>query len=151
MSGFGRLVWRMIVVPFGYLVAVAVAVSLISTVSMVRAYGPVADDPALVGMTGMVVAADAAVLLWVLGGAALLPALAAAALAEAFSIRGWIYFALASIAVAGVVDYALDYDVVPGLPGDVATGTAAALGAGMAYWLVAGRGAGMKARHRETR
>lgn len=146
MSGIGRLILRLFLVPIGYFVAIIVAVSLISAVSMIRAYGPVAGDPALIGMTGMVVATDAVLLTWVLGGAALLPALAAAAFSEAFSIRGWIYFVLAALAVAGVVDYGLSFDAVPGLPGDVATGAAAAIGGGMAYWAVAGRGAGLRPR-----
>jgi hypothetical protein len=144
MASTGRLLLRLILIPIAYFIAIVLAVLIISTVAMVRAYGPVADDAALLGMTGMVIATDAAVLTWVLGGAAFLPTMIAVALGEAFSIRGWIYYLVAAVAVAAAVDYKLAPEALPALPQDAMTGVAAALMAGFGYWIVAGRGAGLR-------
>lgn len=146
MFSVGRLVLRLVLVPIGYFVAIVTAVALISAVSMARAYGPVADDPALIGMTGMVVAGDALVLMWVLGGVAFLPALAAIALSETFAVRSWLYFAASAVVVAGVVEYLMAPEAPPGMPADIVTTIAAALAAGLGYWAVAGRDAGLRSR-----
>ena len=84
--------------------------------------------------------APAVVLTGIIARGALLPFLAAIALAEIFALRGlvaWVLF-------GGALGLLLQ---LVGLPGsmELLPPVAAGLSAGFAYWLVAGRGSGLRA------
>jgi hypothetical protein len=139
----GAFLLRLVLVPVGYIAAVLAAVLLIAATEMVRAYPPVADDASLVLATAAVVGFDALVLFWLIGTVGLLPAAAAIAIAEALSLRSWIYYAGAGAAIAALLARVLA-DTHPALPHSASGVAAAGLAGGLAYWLVAGRGAGRR-------
>jgi hypothetical protein len=137
----GAFLLRLVLVPLGYIAAVLASVLLIVAIEMIRAYPPVAGDASLVLATAAVVGFDALVLFWLIGTVGLLPAAAAIAIAEALSLRSWIYYAAAGAAIAALLAHLL-VDVHPALPHSVSGVAAAGLAGGLAYWLVAGRSAG---------
>ncbi len=135
---------RLFLIPIGYIFALLVATSLIALVTWLRAYGPVADDPAALGMTSFIVLADWFILLVLIGQAAALPALAAIVLAEVLSLRHVLYFCGAGLAVAFAVSRLIDPADAISAPTEPAIIAAAGLAGGLAYWLVAGRGSGLR-------
>jgi hypothetical protein len=139
-----HVVLRLVLDCIGYLVAAMAAVLLISLVTWSRAYAPVSDDPALIGMTAFVVLTDAFVLLWILGSTALLPAMAAIVLGEALALRSWLYYAAAGLTVAFLVAHSSLLPDYPALPSDPPISAAAGLVGGLMHWLVAGRSAGLR-------
>ena len=141
----GRVVVRVILALVGYVVAVVCAVAVIVVAEWIRAYPPVAGQPDLVMATTAVVVFDGFVLFWLLGTVALLPALAAILVGEAFTLRSWIYYVAVGVAMVGLLSRLLDPARNPALPTHVPVAVAAGLAAGLAYWLVAGRGAGPRA------
>ena len=64
-------------VPLGYVLAIVAAATTAALAEWLRAYGPVADDPAALGMTGMVVMLDWFILMIFVGTAAAIPSLIA--------------------------------------------------------------------------
>lgn len=134
-----------ILVPLGYVLAIIAAATTAALVEWLRAYGPVADDPAALGMTGMVVLIDWIVLMIFLGTAAAIPSLIAIGAAEAFGIRSALYFCGAGLAVAFVTSLILDPGGFPPFMAEPTIVGAAALAGGLAYWLVAGQWSGLAA------
>ena len=139
-----HVVLRLVLDCIGYLAAAMAAVLLISLVAWSRAYAPVSGDPALVGMTAFVVLTDAFVLFWILGSTALLPSIAAVLLGEALSLRSWVYYGAAGLAVAFLVAHSSLLPVYPALPTDPRVSAAAGLVGGLMHWLLAGRSAGLR-------
>jgi hypothetical protein len=135
-----RVVLRLILVPLGYLAAVSA-----STVALVlaawlpflqtaRAY----EDEAFT-LFGILVEGGFAFVY--AGTATFVPSLIAIAIAETFSIRSYFYYALAGAAVAFAPTLIAD-PAAPMLYG-TQTVLAAGLIGGGAYWLIAGRNAGL--------
>jgi hypothetical protein len=107
----------------------------------IRAYPPVAGDPGLVVATAAAVILDGADLFAAIGRAALVPAAIAIVLAEIFVWRTWLADIALALAVTGALSWLLDRAANPALPRPTAA-IAAGIVAGLAYWLIAGRGAG---------
>ena len=137
---FGVLL-RLFVILFGYACAVLVAVLFIHLLAWnsLGLDGDVADPVAQW-------AALVSVLLTALFVSyyAFLPSVVLITIAELRNIRGWLYFALsgAAVALSVVVLRAMDRPADGAVvPVDAAT-IAAGLAGGIAYWVIAGRGAG---------
>jgi hypothetical protein len=132
-------------IPLGYVLAVIAAATTAALAEWLRAYGPVADDPAALGMTGMVVLMDWFILMIFLGAAAAIPSLVAVGAAEVFGIRSALYFCGAGLAVAFVTSLAIDPAGIPPFMAEPAIAGASGLAAGLVYWLVAGQWSGLVA------
>jgi hypothetical protein len=139
------LVTRILLIVLGYVVAVVGAVSVIVIAEWIRAYPPVAGDPGLVVATAAAVVIDGANLLAAIGTAALLPGAVAIAIGEIAGWRAWIVYVVFGLAVTGVLGRLLDRGLHPALP-HLPAAVAAGIVGGLAYWLVAGRGAGWRRR-----
>jgi hypothetical protein len=139
-----NLLFRLIFIPLGYIAAILAASGFIAAVAWLRAYGPVAGDPAAVGMTAFVVLADWVFLYALIGYLAALPALAAIAAAEIFSLRGALYFYGAGLAVAYVVSLLVDPEGSPAIPKDAAVMAGAGIAGGLAYWITCGKWSGLR-------
>lgn len=149
MFSLSRVLWRLVVVAFGWLAAViasivivATAVAVIPTLDAVHAITDAPADPRILPLGGY--------LRHVMNGGAVVPALIltiwpawsiAALLAEVAAARSLLVhvFGAALIAVAGLLA------TLP-LAGGAAIQLVAAAGltAGFAHWLVAGRSAGFR-------
>ena len=134
---------RLILIPIGYLAGLFAAIALIAVVSWVRAYPPVAGDPALLTMTALAVMTDAFVLFTIIGivraaaepcrrsrwrrrsrsGARSISA-PPASLSRAFSRAPWAP------------------EIYPAIPTDPATVAAAGIAGGLGYWVASGRWSG---------
>jgi hypothetical protein len=132
---------RLVSILLGYIVAVIGAVSVIVVAEWIRAYPPVAGDPGLVVATAAAVIVDGANLFAAIGRTALLPAAVAVVLTELFVWRTWLADIALSLAVTAVLAQLITRAAEPALPHATAA-VAAGIVAGLAYWLVAGRGAG---------
>jgi hypothetical protein len=146
-----NLLLRLILIPIGYLAGLFAAIAFISVVSWVRAYPPVADDPALITMTALAVMSDAFILFTVIGTFALLPSLALIAVAEAFSIRSALYFCAAGLAVAGVLSRTMGAEIYRAIPTDPTTVAAAGIAGGLGYWVASGHWSGRPSRTEPAR
>jgi hypothetical protein len=141
---FGHAVLRVLLALVGYIVAIICAVAVITVAEWIRAYPPVAGRPDFVIATAMIVVSDGFLLFWLLGTMALLPALAVIVVAEALSLRSWLFYVAAGAGVVALLSRLLDPARVPALPAQVSVAVAAGLAGGLAYWLVAGRSAGRR-------
>lgn len=137
-----NLLLRLFLIPVGYIAAVLVAASTAALIEWLRAYGPVAHDPAALGITGMMVVTDWFLLLFVIGYAAAVPALAAIVAAEIFALRSALYFCGAGLAVAFLAGLTIQSDVLPPFVAEPAVAAASGLAGGLAYWMSAGRWSG---------
>ena len=139
-----RFVLRLVLIPIGYTAAI-----LAATLALVLgAYGPFLANQHEAGAETLAVLGafvEGGIGFFVIGTAAFLPAAAAIVIAETFSIRYLLYY-------AGVgALFALAPDLFAPATGEAAfyppqAVLAAALLGGLAYWGLAGRGAGMGAR-----
>ncbi|SHF71110.1 hypothetical protein SAMN02745157_2813 [Kaistia soli DSM 19436] len=134
MRAFLRII---LLIPLGLIAAILTAVAV-----YLLAFGFKPDDFQFApdGLPPGALA-PAFVLTGVLAQGALLPFLVAIAVAEVFTIRSLIAWVL----FGGALGFALQ---LVGLPGNMAflPPVAAGFAAGFAYWLVAGRGAGLRER-----
>lgn len=141
---FGHAVLRVVFALLGYIVAVGAAAAVMMMGEWIRAYPPIASQPDVAMATAVMVVLNGFFLFWLLGTMALLPALAAIVVAEAFSLRSWVFYVAAGAAIAGLLSRLLDPARIPALPVHADIVIAGGLAGGLAYWLVAGRGAGRR-------
>lgn len=134
---------RLFLIPVGYIAAILVAASTAAIIEWLRAYGPVADDPAALGMTSFVVLTDWFVLMVVLGYAVAIPSLVAVAAAEIFSIRSALYFAMAGLVIAFVAGRITDLNTLPPFIFEPVIAAASGIAGGFAYWVSSGQWSGM--------
>jgi hypothetical protein len=132
-------------IPLGYILAVIAAATTAALAEWLRAYGPVADDPAALGMTSALVLWEWFVLMIFLGTAAAIPSLIAIGAAEAFGIRSVLYFCGAGLGVAFATGIILEPGNFPPFMAEPAIAGAAGLAGGLVYWLVAGQWSGFAA------
>lgn len=140
------LLTRLILVPLAYVVALVTAGAIAAGIAFLRAYPPVANDPAALSVTGWVVFSDFIVFCMFVGRAALIPAAIAIAAAEILAIRSALYFCGAALVAAYVVSRTSDPSVVQSLPAEAAVAGAAACAGGFIYWLLCGRMSGLRPR-----
>jgi hypothetical protein len=141
-----NLLFRLIFIPLGYIAAVFAASALIAGIEWVRAYPPVAHDPAALWMTSLVVFADWMFLYALIIYAAVVPSLIAVAIAEVLSLRGALYFCGAGLAVAFAVSRMVDPSLSEAIPQEAAVIAASGLAGGLAYWVSSGRWSGLRRR-----
>jgi len=139
-----RILVRAILIPLGYIAALFTATALIALVVWLRAYPPVAGDEVALGMTSVIVLADWFILYVLIGQAAVLPALAAVLVAEFLSLRHALYFCGAGLFVAFATARLADLGPSVTAPSEPAVVAAAGLAGGLSYWLIAGRGSGLR-------
>lgn len=139
-----NLLLRLFLVPVGYIAAVLTAASVAALIEWLRAYGPVAHDPAALSITGMMVFTDWVIMLAVLGYAAAIPSLVAIGIAEAFSLRSALYFCGAGLAVAFVAALLVEPGVLPPFVAEPAIAAATGIAGGFAYWVASGRWSGVR-------
>ncbi len=134
---------RMTAILAGYGAAVLTA-SLFLNLAFISVLGLTREEVGLVASTGFLVSVP--VLALVLGYYAFLPAIAVIVGTEILGLRDWLWHALGGAAVAAaVLAYAWQQpgtDPAFADQGFFLVVTAAGLLAGIAYWIVAGRGAG---------
>jgi hypothetical protein len=138
-----RLLLRLILVPLGYVAAVAAGtvVILIGSWRLGEVAMSANPDEQAMGLIGFVVAGP--VLFTILLASMWLPGAIGILLAEAFALRSWVFHAANGAAVAfvgwqlfGVIDDS-------GVPiNDTLSVIAAGLAGGLVYWMVAGWSAG---------
>lgn len=136
-----NILYRLILVPVGYIAAVLTAASTAALIEWVRAYGPVAHDPAALSVTSMVVFVDWFVLLFFIGYGAAIPGLLAIGAAEAFSIRSALYFCGAGLGIAFIAGM-MSPGALPPFLNDPAVAAASGIAGGFAYWVSSGRWSG---------
>jgi len=134
----GRLLMRLLLVPFGGGVAICVATLFVMVAQWNRMAALTADDYS--GLTTFfvmvpVLAVGSGVMLW--------PATLGALLAEVFAIRSWMYHASngglsAAVSLVSIGGFDKDYD----LSNAPLIAVGAGIVAGFAYWLAAGWSAG---------
>ncbi len=131
MRAFLRII---LVIPLGLIAAILVAVGV-----YLSAFGFSSADFSVTDGLPPGALAPAVVLTGIIAKSALLPFLVAIALAEIFAFRSMLGFVL----FGGALGLALQ---LVGLPGNMnlLPSAAAGLSAGFAYWLVAGRGSGLR-------
>ena len=146
MFSIGRLLLRLIVVPIGLGLAVCAATLVVFVANWNELLATVGADSTASG-GGFIAAVVVGFVLLVVVSATtvgmLMPALIGVLIAEAFSIRSWIFHALngaVSIWVgrATVAEVELPFGAY-----DPLVMLAAGLGAGLVYWAVAGWNAGV--------
>ena len=141
MESLGRLLLRVILVPFGYFVAVLAGTLVILFGSWKLGQAAANPDAEAIAVFGFVFAAP--ILLVMLLSVMWLPASIGILIAEALAIRSWIFHA-GNGAVSAFIGWNLfgyvDASRVP-VNGSLAV-IAAGLAGGLAYWLVAGWSAG---------
>jgi hypothetical protein len=138
-----RLLLRFLLVPLGYLAAVAAgtAVILIGSWRLGELATSVNPDEQTLGFFSLVLAGP--VLFMILLTVMWLPAAAGVLLAEAFALRSWIYHAANGAAAAWLGWQLFGPFDETGVPiNDTLSVVAAGLAGGLAYWLVAGWNAG---------
>lgn len=149
MSRFGTYLGRFAAIVFGYALA-ALCASLVLNTAFLGAMGLMAPDIPHSGL-GLWVSVPFAALF--IGYYGFIPGMALIAIGEATARRGWLYYALGGAAVAAIVtapiladpDAGALYGAAPDGPdtGLAALFIAAGIAAGIAYWLAAGRNAGL--------
>jgi hypothetical protein len=138
------LLTRFILVPLAYVAAIVTAGALAAGISWLRAYPPVAGDPAALGVTSWVIFSDFIIFCMFVGRAAFIPAAIAIAVAEVFAVRSALYFCGAALVAAYFASRLVDPDILPSLPAEPAIAGATALAGGFAYWLMCGRISGLR-------
>ena len=138
MDNLGRFLLRFILVPFGYLAAVAAGTLVIVFGSWKLGQMPDPDGPPLAMLAAMFAAP---VLLVTLIGMMWLPAGIGILLSEGFAIRSWMFHALNGAATAWI-GWSLFGSGDGAAIDDPLAVTAAGLAGGFAYWLIAGWSAG---------
>ena len=134
-----RALWRiLIVIPFGFVVAIVAASA---TIIVSAGAEPYAGEP------GGFFAAKLVVLSLIastfVGSVAAIPALIAIVVAEIFRWRSFVLHLVAGVAI-GVVAFLTGIGGEPPVATqDLAVGGAAGAVGGFVYWLIAGRGAGL--------
>jgi hypothetical protein len=146
VGGVIFLLTRLILVPLAFVAALVTAGAIAAAIAFLRAYPPVADDPAALGVTSWVILSDFIIFCMFVGRAALLPAVIAIVAAEVFSIRSALYFCGAALITAYIGGRMVDPSVMTSLPAEPAVAGASALAGGFAYWLLCGRMSGIRAR-----
>ncbi len=141
-----NVLFRLILIPIGYIAAVLAASALIAGIEWLRAYPPVADDPTALGLTSLVVLADFLFVYALVIYVALVPSLVVVAVAEILSLRSALYFCGAGLFVAFAVSRLIDPSISEAIPKDPAVAAAAGLAGGLGYWISSGRWSGLKRR-----
>ena len=136
-----RLVTRLLLAPLGFVCALLAGVAMLAFMSSDE-IATVAQFPDEVMLLGYDMSVNAATLAFLLAPLMAAPAVVAILLAEMFSIRTWVYHA-----VAGAATLVLPWSMTPtGFEGPMfGAGQILACGfiAGLVYWLVAGRSSGL--------
>jgi hypothetical protein len=155
MDSILRLLLRFLLVPLGYLAAVAAGALVILFGSWkLGELGPLADpDAQALANFSLIVAGP--ILFIILASTMWLPSAVGIVISEAFALRSWIYHALNG-AVSAWLGWNLFGTVTDsGIPlNDPLPVIAAGIAGGFAYWAVAGWSAGFWKpvfRHREAR
>jgi len=141
-----RLIIRLILITSGYVLGIFAATAVL--ISITLAHGTPAD-PVDQGIFAVMLIAFAPTLWWIAGPIATAGFATAVGIAEVFAVRSWVFFTLAGAAIA-YLTWSL---IVIGENGPVFTSleaSAAGLGAGLTYWLVAGRTSGFTSGSREA-
>ncbi len=140
MAAFGRILWRLLVVFVGLVLASAASMAVV-VMAVAQRFSP-QDDPVVAVVDILLYSWFEAVPMIVAAGSTTAPVFVLAALvAEGFRLRDWLYHAgmgTLSAAVSTVVVYADGFAATPSFAVLLAAGAVA----GLVYWLVAGRGAG---------
>jgi hypothetical protein len=139
-----NVIARILAVTLAYVLA-CVAASAVFTIGMLT---PQWNDWASLGLPSAVWSVVIVIGAAIIGGIAILPALLVIVLAEGFAWRSSLVYAALGGALALVLGYGLD---LGGYLGEVGNGTArerevfaaSGIAAGLVYWLVAGRKAGI--------
>ena len=137
-----RFLARLLIAPLGLACAVFAAFTMLAVISA-RHLGEVdllPDDVVILGHDLSVNAATIAILFAPLMGA---PAMVSVLLAEMFSIRSWIYHALAG-AVSALLPWSLAPTAFEGPAFTAPQIIAVGFVGGLAHWLIAGRRAGLE-------
>jgi hypothetical protein len=137
-----RLTARLFLIPTGYLLAILAATAVL--IAVIIAHGTPGDPVDQAIFTGMLFV-FAPALWWVAGPVVTLGFAVAVGLAEAMSIRSWIYFSAAGAAVAGLT-WSLAEAATEGPVFTAVEAVASGLAGGLVYWLVAGRSSGLSSR-----
>lgn len=137
------LLTRLILIPLAYIAAIVTAGTAAAAITWLRAYPPVADDPAALSVTSWVVFSDFILFCMFVGRAAFIPAAVAIVVAEVFAIRSALYFCGAALVCAYFASRLVDPEVLRSLPSEPAIDAASALAGGFAYWLLCGRISGL--------
>jgi hypothetical protein len=140
------LLTRLILIPLAFIAAIVTAGAFAAGISWLRAYPPVAGDPAALGVTSWVVFSDFILFCMFVGRAAFIPAAIAIVIAEIFAIRSALYFCGAALVAAYFASRLVDPEILPSLPAEPAVAAATALAGGFAYWLLCGRISGLRAK-----
>jgi hypothetical protein len=138
------IVLRLVLIPLAYIAAIVTAGALAAGIAWLRAYPPVADDPAALSVTSWVVFSDFILFCMFVGRAAFIPAAVAILAAEIFAIRSALYFCGAALVCAYFVSRLVDPEILASLPAEPAVAAASALAGGFAYWLLCGRISGLR-------
>jgi hypothetical protein len=146
MSSLGRLILRVLVVPFGAIVAVCVAEMVVIIANWKQFMALIAANPNVSDDTLLAIVIVASAFFLMLSAAAfamLLPAAIGIVIAEALAIRSWLFHAVnggisAWVGWSMIADWRSNYH----LYNQPTIIVAAGLAAGLAYWLVAGWSAG---------
>jgi hypothetical protein len=140
------LLTRLILIPLAFVAALIAAACVAAAIVFIRAYPPVADDPAALGITFWVIFEDFIIFGRFVGRAVFFPAVIAIVAAEIFAIRSVLYFCGAALVCAYVASINLAPDVLSSLPSEPAIAGAAALAGGVVYWLLCGAWSGIRKR-----
>jgi hypothetical protein len=134
----GRLLIRLLLVPFGGCVAICVAMIFVVVAHWNRLAEVTADDYS--GLTTFVVAGP---MMAIGAGLMLLPAMLGAMIAEAFAIRSWMFHVVNGGLSAAVSLMSVGgFDKTYSLSDEPLIAVGAGIAAGFAYWVVAGWSAG---------
>ena len=133
-----RLVGRMFLIVFGYALACLVA-SAFFHLLVLGGMTLSPDEERLLALTSFVTIPGAAL---AAGYHMAVPAAVLVALAEIATVRDWIWHAIGGALASGIAAWTFDPTRLQQDTGLVAVIIACGLAAGIAYWLVAGRGSG---------
>jgi hypothetical protein len=138
-----RLIARFVLAPLGLVCGVLAGFSLLAFIHAehLGAMRLVPEDVMLLGYDLSLDAVAAMMLFAPLMGA---PAIVAVLIAEMFSIRSWVYHAVAG-AGAALMPWSLAPSSFDGQTFDVSQVLAAGFVGGLAHWLIAGRTSGLAA------
>ncbi len=141
----GRFILRLVVVPLGALFAICASV-IVLVLAHWNVFSRALDAPDLTQDQFFAAVAFAPVIFFLLvssGVLILLPAAIGVLIAEAFSIRSWMFHVSNGMLSAWIGWYAAPRlnDAYP-IYGDPRFIVVAGAAAGLVYWLIAGRGAG---------
>jgi hypothetical protein len=140
MDSVGHMLLRVLLVPLGYFLAVVVG-TLVIVIGAWKLGRPASDEESLV-LLGFVLAAP--FLLWNLLHVMWLPGAIGILLAEVFEVRSWIFHAGNGAVSAWIGWQLFGYVDDSRIPiNQPLTVIAAGLAGGLAYWVIAGRNAGL--------